>query len=1187
MALIYSSTNNFWIKPNALNIGLNHLENPNLIEASLLAGAVIMAYKEDVIPFNAAHNYRTWQLNASRTFLEKNGKCYVYARLDRNESSNLAQIIYSYEQRDMLGTTVNEDGTTDNVTDPAHYYILLGVLSAAIDDDGNSVPRVWEEGLYSGSLATDQYIQEESGGDLKKMFRLNSVTNLIDVLLGISAATINVLTVAKSFILGGKTITGVADSPSSATPSDTDLTTSAYVDTNTLSSKSDDVAKGHITFEKGLTVKKKINLDSQDITGVDVESDVPDGGIDDAEDNSIPTTAAMVKHTQKYGDANYLSKNHDDVAKGKITFKSQQQFEKGLKVGNFTPGVSDGTGGAMEVRDGNVHLTTDYLNVRRKARFNEVEILTTHYIGGAQMSSAASCKIDFVETVMSGDTVSGYRCYFRKIDTDGRIITNDWIVGDQAYCNTFNLQKQADGTTGNHYYWRFVSYCGVNEGVVTGDDGEKYNGNEYHYILLSAPRCAVGSDVPQVGDEVVLLGHQPQSGESEADYAGRQSAIYQVASGTDGRPYYRQYVGINSFTLDGCLEQQFMPGDNIFSGKVNIKGGSGMKNFDDYEEVIKDIESSIGGNVDVQFSNSNLLVNSGFYGDAKSLDIDLGTTMNVDTEMFSPSLLNWVNNNAVVESNEDNTSIKDSLSGFVCVLDNGSIAQQLGTAVKDESYVFSLRAIGSFSLSFAGYSETFEVTDSSARKVVKFKAQSTTKIPILTISGTGAMCELMLERGTITSATWARSVLDVTPEASRLQNLQYLANAIREGSTDILGGLILSNIIMLGNYVDGKMKQVTSGISGTYNQDNDVSFWAGGTLEGAIQAVAKFVANPFYEPTPEETASFAKAIITHGGKAILQDAIVKGNIYADNGIFKGEVNATSGTFVNGKFDNVVINGAYNRLVISITPQNSHEYIYSTNGINHALLLKWGDVVYLDEDYSGEITFPYLEPVYNDGTLSYTGELGWKIDHGQIVRMEESDVRSLVGRQIAIYGRKINGDGININCGMHKEVFASDTQTEGYTISNPYSENTTLYNWTDSQAKVASLGLTIATCILAQKHYTNINGVPSSAEMITWSIQYMPMMNGSVDTALAYFWYKIDGTDEQFEFKFYDGWTWAQFVKSQFNDNEAFVIESDGKVIYVIGENESLDVYKYFGSGDSVYANDKIENGITYSNTYTE
>ena len=936
----------------------------------------------------------------------------------------------------------------------------------------------------------------------------------------------------------------------------------------------EDTAKGHITFEKGITVKESVNLDNQDITGVDVESDVPAGGMADAKDTSVPTTAAMVKHVQEHGDENYLSKVNNDTAKGKITFKEQQQFDKGFEVDNFTPGVADGTGGAFrKEEDGNVHLTTDYLNVRRKARFNDMEILTTHHIGGAQMSSAASCKIDHVVTRVDGV----YQCFFRKTNSDGRIITNDWIKGDQAYCNTFNLQKQADGTSGNHYFWRLVVSTDAVTGTLTSGLGETFDASEYHCVWIAMSDCAEGSDDPQAEDEVVLLGHQPQSGETEADYAGRQSAIYQVASGTDGRPYYRQYVGINSFTLDGCLEQQFMPNDNRFKGKVVVtgEGWDGLRN---------EAGETLG---DLSYSATNMLRNTGFYGEGQSADINANTMMNVDTETLSPSLEHWTAVNA--------QSIADefSPSGYAVEFNgvDASISQETESVFPKETYIISFQGTPGteYTISYGGV-ET-KVTAESRRTKVKIVA---TENPSNTFSISCEISEskvygLLLERGTVASNNWIRSVYDVNPEIYRLQNLQYLANAIRNGSTTVKGGLILSNIIQLGNFVNGILKQVTSGVSGVFNSYADVALWSGGTFKHAGNTVAKLLNNPFYNPTEEELAEMAKFVVTHGGTAILNEAIVRGTVYATNGIFNGEVNATSGTFVNGKFDNVVINGAYNRLVISITPQNKHEYIYTTNGINHALLLKWGDVVYLDEDYSGEITFPYLEPDYDEGTetLSYMGELGWKIDKGQIVRMEESDVRSLVGRQIAIYGRKINGAGIDINCGMHKEVFASDTQTEVYTISNPYSENTASYNWKNDQAKVASLGLTIATCILAQKHYTNSEGVPSSAEMITWSIQYMPMMSGSVDTALAYFWYKIDGTDEQFDFKFYDGWTWAQFVKSQFNNNGAFAIESDGKVIYVKGENERLDVYEYFGKGESVYADDKIENGKTYSNTYTE
>lgn len=328
MALIYSSTNNFWIKPNALNIGLNHFGNPNLIEVSLLAGAVIMAYKQDVIAFNAAHNYRTWRLNASRTFLEKDERCYVYARLDRAETSNYAQVVYSYQELDILGRA------TEDATATEYYYILLGVLSPAIDSDGNKVDRIWEEGFYTGSLATDQYIKEESGGDWTKMFRLNGATGLIEVLKTIYSATINVLKVATSFSLADKTVKGIDDSTTSGAPSDDHLATSGYVDANALSSKADDTAQGKITFSQG------INIGAQDITDIDTS----DESLNTTKDNSLPTSKAVVK----YVDDSTLSSKTEDTAKGKITFM------KGLEVGEYQQLMK---GGSID-EDGNAELNS-------------------------------------------------------------------------------------------------------------------------------------------------------------------------------------------------------------------------------------------------------------------------------------------------------------------------------------------------------------------------------------------------------------------------------------------------------------------------------------------------------------------------------------------------------------------------------------------------------------------------------------------------------------------------------------------------------------------------------------------------------------------------------------------------------------------------------------------------------------
>jgi hypothetical protein len=101
----------------------------------------------------------------------------------------------------------------------------------------------------------------------------------------------------------------------------------------------------------------------------------------------------------------------------------------------------------------------------------------------------------------------------------------------------------------------------------------------------------------------------------------------------------------------------------------------------------------------------------------------------------------------------------------------------------------------------------------------------------------------------------------------------------------------------MGHYDEnGKMVQVTAGMSGTYNNDDSVAFFGGGDLAKAIYTVQKYKDNPNYEPTTEELASMAKAVITHGGRAILQDIILRGYVYAEGGVFRGNVYAEGGEF---------------------------------------------------------------------------------------------------------------------------------------------------------------------------------------------------------------------------------------------------------------------------------------------------
>jgi hypothetical protein len=163
--------------------------------------------------------------------------------------------------------------------------------------------------------------------------------------------------------------------------------------------------------------------------------------------------------------------------------------------------------------------------------------------------------------------------------------------------------------------------------------------------------------------------------------------------------------------------------------------------------------------------------------------------------------------------------------------------------------------------------------------------------------GNATIGDLMLERGTIPT-DWMPSPHDNDKSLAEFQAVQYLRDAIKEGDTSILGGLILSNMIILGNYKNGAIQKVTAGMSGIYNDDDDVAFWGGGTLEQAIATVMKFKQNPFYQPTEREWADLANFVTTHGG-----DIFLRGYIHALGGRFRGDVIAESGIFKNVKSPN--------------------------------------------------------------------------------------------------------------------------------------------------------------------------------------------------------------------------------------------------------------------------------------------
>lgn len=173
-----SSSTEHWIKPDALTINLNHFGDPDYLQVSVLAGSVVMAFKQDVIGYNAAHNYRTWPLEAANTYLETSSAYNVYARLTRSEVNARALVIYDPILRDIEGREITyekneETGAEKEILgepNETFYFIFLGQLSSSITEDGRSVLREWTSEYRSGSLETNEQ-QNDWMAILNKMFR--------------------------------------------------------------------------------------------------------------------------------------------------------------------------------------------------------------------------------------------------------------------------------------------------------------------------------------------------------------------------------------------------------------------------------------------------------------------------------------------------------------------------------------------------------------------------------------------------------------------------------------------------------------------------------------------------------------------------------------------------------------------------------------------------------------------------------------------------------------------------------------------------------------------------------------------------------------------------------------------------------------------------------------------------------
>ncbi len=179
--------------------------------------------------------------------------------------------------------------------------------------------------------------------------------------------------------------------------------------------------------------------------------------------------------------------------------------------------------------NGDWNMEIDNLTVRKIFSVFELVVQRIMHQGGMVIRSAAGGKLT---KVTDGGTY--WRCEHDS--------TDDFALNDQIICQAF---------TGNQAkrYWRLVTSAGVG------------------YFNLSKADCEAGSNNPEAGDEVAVLGNRTNT--------ARQKAQIDCAVG-DNAPYRDDYDNINSYSLVGKLITRTGNLSGITDAVFGVLSGSGL-----------------------------------------------------------------------------------------------------------------------------------------------------------------------------------------------------------------------------------------------------------------------------------------------------------------------------------------------------------------------------------------------------------------------------------------------------------------------------------------------------------------------------------------------------------------------------------------------------------------------------------
>lgn len=291
--------------------------------------------------------------------------------------------------------------------------------------------------------------------------------------------------------------------------------------------------------------------------------------------------------TQHVGDMTFGSKNPNDET-------SYSQNVKGCKI------YWNGSGWSIE---------TDYIAVNKRMYAKSIQVNEVTHVGGENLLTDASCVVDFVSTHFLGgtfqfgdgwNTQGFYRVFFRKKNGEGRVIYNKWRVGDQAYCQVFNIDAGESENFSNKYYWRLVTgTSNLSGGEMTGtgaytDQETEDLLDEYHFIDISFNIADLSGDqrmdssagsIPQVEDPIVQLGFRPttQADDNDAALKDERQGATLISGGGKWKRAIVMWEGIDSFVLPTPKVILSPSRVDMTVDSLRIKtSGSGSKPISDY-----------------------------------------------------------------------------------------------------------------------------------------------------------------------------------------------------------------------------------------------------------------------------------------------------------------------------------------------------------------------------------------------------------------------------------------------------------------------------------------------------------------------------------------------------------------------------------------------------------------------------